>query len=78
MKSHSIVSAVLAGAVSASLLAAPAAAYEKRPKWGDNEKVWNDYRHEKVRKEQVRATRRSGPIKPLFHPLTSAWNKVVR
>ncbi len=70
--------AVLAGAIGASLLAAPAFAYEQKPNWAANETVKNDYTHEKVRKQQVRQTRRSGPFKPIFHPLTSAWNKVVR
>jgi hypothetical protein len=78
MNTHLIVRTVLAGAVGVSLLAAPAFAYEQKPKWADNERVKNDYKHEKVREQQVRQTRRSGPFKPIFHPLTSAWNKVVR
>ncbi|QJP12626.1 hypothetical protein G3545_02465 [Starkeya sp. ORNL1] len=78
MNSRSIIRAVFAGAIGASLLAAPAVAYEQKPKWGDSEYRKDAYRHEKVRKQQVRQTRHTGPFKPIFHPLTSAWNKVVR
>jgi hypothetical protein len=78
MKSHLIIRVVIAGAVGASLTAVPAAAYQQKPTWASNERVKNDYKHEKVREQQVRQTRRSGPFKPIFHPLTSAWNKVVR
>lgn len=78
MKSRSILHTVIAGAVGASLLAVPAVAYEQKPTWASSEKVKNDYKHEKVREQQVRQTRRTGPFKPIFHPLTTAWNKVVR
>jgi hypothetical protein len=78
MKSRMIASALLAGALGTSMLAAPAVAYEKKPNWASSETRKNDYTQEKVREQQVRQTRRSGPFKPIFHPLTSAWNKVVR
>lgn len=79
MKTRMIVSTVLAGALGASLLSAPPAfAYQQKPKWGDSETRKELYTHERVRKQQVRQVRRTGPFKPIFHPLTNAWNKAVR